>query len=74
MQVSKPRVRTDHDALLRPPQAAEYVGVSKSKLAKLRMDGYREKGPPFIKLGASVLYRRRDLDAWLTSNTITSTE
>lgn len=51
--------------LLRPYQAAEYTGVSISKLAKLRMREQRHLGPSFIKLGGSVLYRRRDLDCWL---------
>ena len=48
---------------LRPKQAARYLGVSESVLAKMRM---RAEGPPFLKLGKRVvLYRRSDLDEWL---------
>jgi predicted DNA-binding transcriptional regulator AlpA len=48
---------------LRSPQAADYLGISPSTLAKWRMRGY---GPPFHRCGPRiVLYFTDDLDAWL---------
>jgi len=48
---------------LRAPAAAEYVGLSASTMAKLRMSG---DGPPYSKAGARVVvYDRDDLDRWL---------
>lgn len=32
----------------------------------------KAKGPPFIKVGRLVRYRRSDIDAWLQANTIGS--
>ncbi|TNB46536.1 helix-turn-helix domain-containing protein [Martelella lutilitoris] len=33
----------------------------------------RGGGPPFVKIGKSVRYKRRDITAWLSANTLTST-
>ncbi|MFD1159032.1 helix-turn-helix domain-containing protein [Roseovarius aestuarii] len=55
---------------MRPAEAARYVGVSASKLAKLRLPHNRQNGPAFIKLAGCVLYRQSDLDRWLDRNTI----
>lgn len=52
---------------LRVPQAAEYCGVSKSLLDKLRCYG---GGPAYAKLGASVIYNTDDLDAWVAARRI----
>ncbi|RWB65391.1 helix-turn-helix domain-containing protein [Mesorhizobium sp.] len=52
-------------ANIRVRQAAEYVGLSKSNLDKMRCYG---GGPAYIKLGNSVIYRTEDLDLWLASN------
>lgn len=30
----------------------------------------KAKGPPFIKVGRLVRYRRSDVDAWLRANTV----
>jgi predicted DNA-binding transcriptional regulator AlpA len=49
-------------ANLRVRQAAEYLGMSKSFLDKMRCYG---GGPTYAKLGASVIYNTDDLDAWL---------
>ncbi len=54
----------------RPPEAASYVGVSTSHLAKLRMKTNRGKGPAFAKVAGCVVYRRTDLDKWLADNLI----
>ncbi len=42
-------------------QAAAYLQISASTLNKLRVFG---DGPPFVKMGRTVRYRRADLDAW----------
>ncbi|RUW69278.1 MULTISPECIES: helix-turn-helix domain-containing protein [unclassified Mesorhizobium] len=52
-------------ANVRVRQAAEYVGLSKSNLDKMRCWG---TGPAYVKLGNSVIYRTEDLDAWLVAN------
>ncbi|WP_439628237.1 helix-turn-helix transcriptional regulator [Shinella sp.] len=52
-------------ANLRVKQAAAYVGLSKSYLDKARCYG---GGPTYAKLGATVIYRSEDLDAWVTAN------
>lgn len=48
--------------------AAEYVGLSESYLAKLRMGSERQAGPRYLRVGLrSIRYRREDLDAWMQS-------
>lgn len=48
---------------LRTTEAAKYLGLSGSVLAKMRMRG---DGPPFVKLGRRVVvYRLADLIAWM---------
>jgi predicted DNA-binding transcriptional regulator AlpA len=54
------------DALLTPPICAGYLGVSVLSLADWRC---KQVGPPFIKCGAAVRYRRSDVEAWLESRT-----
>lgn len=56
---------------LRAPDAAQYVGLSASTLAKMRMRG---DGPRYAKAGARVVvYDLQDLDAWLASQSRRST-
>lgn len=55
---------------LRVCDAAIYLGVSVSKLNKLRVTG---GGPAFAKLGSVVVYDRDDLDRWATSHRVLST-
>ena len=50
--------------------AAEYVGVSRSKLNKLRIYG---GGPRYIKVGTRVLYDTADLDSWCEASKQQST-
>jgi len=51
-------------------EAATYLGLSASTLAKKRMTG---DGPPYFKLGRKVLYDTKILDGWLDSRICTST-
>ncbi len=55
---------------IRPKAAAEYLGISQSCLAKLRMRANRANGPQFLKQGGSVIYRRCDLDAWMNQHLV----
>lgn len=55
---------------LRAWEAAEYLGISGSTLAKLRMRHNRSKGPNYIKSGGVIIYRRDDFDIWLESQVI----
>jgi len=49
------------DIALPQPDAARYLGMSESFLAKSRCYG---SGPRYCKLGRRVAYRKSDLDAW----------
>jgi len=42
-------------------EAASYLRLAPATLANWRSSGC---GPSYLKLGARVVYRRRDLDAW----------
>jgi excisionase family DNA binding protein len=53
-------------------EAAEYTGISASKLAKLRHQG---SGAEYIRIGCSktkavIRYKKSDLDHWLENNKI----
>jgi predicted DNA-binding transcriptional regulator AlpA len=52
-------------------QAAEHLGVSTSWLEKLRVYG---SGPPYFKPSERrILYRRDEIEAWISSSRRTST-
>lgn len=55
---------------LRAPDAARYLGVSRSLLAKMRIRG---GGPKYIKFGRVVLYDVRDIEDWCKQRRIEST-
>lgn len=57
-----------HERNMRPSQAAEYLSVSESMLAKLRMRQNLTKGPRFARVGGCIVYRRSDLDNWVNSS------
>lgn len=58
-------------AILRPPEAARYLGLSESTLAKQRLRG---DGPRYVKLGSrAVGYSINELDAYLEACTRSST-
>lgn len=50
--------------LLSPRDVAERTKLAVATLAKLRVVG---GGPPFIKLGARVVYEAGDVDAWIAA-------
>jgi len=55
---------------LNTAEAAKYIGLSASTLAKLRVFG---GGPNFYKLSRRVVYDTRELDAFLQGRSRTST-
>jgi predicted DNA-binding transcriptional regulator AlpA len=56
---------------LRAPEAARYVGLSPSTLAKMRLRG---DGPMYSKAGPRiVIYDKADLDDWLNQHRRSST-
>jgi len=57
---------------LRTAKAAEYLGISVSKITKLRMAANRQYSPPFVKVVGCVIYRRKDLDDWLERHVVRS--
>jgi hypothetical protein len=54
-------------ANIRTPQAAEYLGVSKSFLDKARIYG---GGPRFMRFGRAIVYSTDDLAEWARSCTV----
>ena len=59
------------EALLNTEQAARYLGVSASFLAKARVNGI--PAIPFTRIGVAVRYRKADLDEHVANNLTTST-
>ena len=71
--------RKADDARVRPPNAAHDspfidekrlcadLGISSVTATKWRA---KAEGPPFIKVGRLVRYRRADVEAWLASRTV----
>lgn len=58
-------------AKLRSREAAGYLGISPSTLAKMRLRG---TGPVYLKIGARVVvYDRADLDRYVAARRRTST-
>lgn len=56
--------------MLRTDDVAKLTGLSSSTLAKLRLTG---GGPPYIKLGRTVVYDPADVEAWLSTHRRSST-
>lgn len=54
---------TDIEGLLKPAEAAAYLRVHVVTLAQWRL---QKRGPPFVRVGHLVRYRRADVDEWLT--------
>ena len=55
---------------LDPKAASEYLCLSKSTLANLRVSG---DGPKFYKLGSRVIYSVADLHEWQDQRKVSST-
>lgn len=57
----------DGDALLAESQAADLLNLSSRTLQAWRAKGI---GPSFVRAGRAIRYRKRDLIAWVESNTV----
>ena len=62
------QVEPDHNKTTE--ESAHYLRCHPVTLRKWRVEG---TGPVFIKMGRRVLYRQRDLDAWLMAQRASST-
>ncbi|MFT6009255.1 MAG: excisionase family DNA binding protein [Parasphingorhabdus sp.] len=54
-----------------PDQAAAYLGMSAFTLSSYRHLG---KGPAFYKVGKHVKYRKSDLETWIDSCRVSTSE
>jgi len=54
--------------LITASDVKDQIGTSVNTLANWRSEGV---GPKYIKVGHMVKYRQSDIDAWLTSKTVT---
>lgn len=63
-------MKTTNDEILSSQDAAQFIGLSASTLAKMRLRG---DGPIFIKTGRRVFYARLDLLDWVESRKFSST-
>ncbi|MEZ5669891.1 MAG: helix-turn-helix domain-containing protein [Alphaproteobacteria bacterium] len=61
---------SEPSSCLNVDEAAAFIGLSTSTLAKLRLYG---GGPVFCKLGRRVVYRQSDLEDWLAQRVRRST-
>lgn len=53
--------------LMNIDEVVAYLKVSESTLARMRRD---KNGPPYVQLGARVVYRKTDLDAYIESKIV----
>jgi hypothetical protein len=56
---------------LTPQEAADYLRISASLLAKMRMDHYSRRGPVYVKMGGDVIYHLPDLKNWAMALRVT---
>jgi predicted DNA-binding transcriptional regulator AlpA len=62
----------DHDqAALDERESAHYIDMS---TAYLRLCRRENRGPAFVRVGRTVRYLRKDLDAWLTRHRVETRE
>ena len=65
--MARPNARltsTPPERLLKPDEVADLLGVPKTTIYGWR---YRGEGPPGLRVGRHLRYRRRDLDHWIES-------
>lgn len=60
-------ITTQTSPLMRPPEAATYLGYSPKTLEKWRKNG---EGPAFVRIGSRVRYRKEALDAWIAAREV----
>lgn len=62
MQQKSVQVDILPDGRMTTENAAKYTGFSVSTLAHYRMT---DEGPPFVKIGGKVFYKKAQVDKWL---------
>ena len=70
MSIDSSPCRPGGSGFLTTKQAADYLNLGVSTLARWRVEG---KGPQYALMGSAVRYRKADLDAWATDNIRRST-
>jgi excisionase family DNA binding protein len=60
----------ESDEFLSSDYVAEWLALTRNTLEKWRVRG---EGPPFVKVGGRVRYRRSDVLAWVGENTKVAT-
>lgn len=57
-----------------PPYLTETDAAARSTLSARTLQEYRKKGggPPYLKVGHRIVYRRDDLDRWMTGHVVNS--
>lgn len=57
-----------------PPYLTETDAAARSTLSARTLQEYRKKGggPPYLKVGHRIVYRRDDLDRWMTGHAVSS--
>jgi excisionase family DNA binding protein len=63
------RTLRDSEALLVEVHAADLLGLSSRTLQSWRS---KKEGPPFVRVGRAVRYRRQDLLTWVAANTVSA--
>lgn len=56
--------------LLTPREAAAFLGLTTSTLAKARLSG---SGPAFVRIGRTIRYDQSDLSSWVLERRVLST-
>lgn len=69
---SDPKQSDKTQAYFRASEAAFYLKISESQLSKLRMKKNRSRGPKYASIAGCILYRRTDLDAWISSKIVSA--
>ncbi|HWY36463.1 MAG TPA: helix-turn-helix domain-containing protein [Nitrosopumilaceae archaeon] len=54
------------DKFLTITEVMQMFNLSRDTLSRYRVSG---TGPPFIKIGGSIRYRRKDIRKWIKQNT-----
>jgi hypothetical protein len=60
------------ERLITEEAAGVYLGGSEKPYAEVTLRAWRreKKGPPFFRIGRSIRYSTRDLDAWLAKHRV----
>ena len=57
----------DGKTIFTEPEAARYIGVSLSKIRRLRRSGH---GTSYVRIGRAIQYRKPALDRYLDDHTV----